>query len=228
VYIFLHSGNEENHGVLARHAFDPTPRLSYPFGTNRGVAKSWNDAIIDMRRDGREAMIIVNDDIVFGPGTIEVMAREAIVNGQDVYAVTTYGPNQSLGKKVDHGFACFALTSLALETVGAFDENYRVAYNEDLDYDLRARRAGLNKIILPLDIVHEGSASIRLNPMLRQQNFQTHHRNDEYWERKWGAEKPDAKFKQPFNNRDFHPYYISFDARSDPYPGHTNEVAVKI
>lgn len=223
LYIFLHSGNRENHRVLAKHLYDPMQRLVYPFGTNRGVARSWNDAILEMQRDDCEAMILANDDIVFGSGAIEAMAAEAVRPG--FYAVTAFGLNQSLGKQVDHGFACFAPTALGLDVLGAFDENYLVAYNEDEDYALRARRAGLRKVILSLDIVHEGSASIRLNPMLRQQNHQTHTYNDRYWMAKWGAEKPAARFDHPFNDPAFHPNFISFEARGDPYPGHRNEGA---
>jgi len=85
-----------------------------------GVAASWNAFI----RATEEERIITNDDIVFGPQSIERMIS---IRGDLV-----------LGFE----FSCFLLRDSCVEKVGVFDETISpgYAYFEDCDYVERIRR----------------------------------------------------------------------------------------
>jgi GT2 family glycosyltransferase len=56
------------------------------------------------------------------------------------------------------------LTRRAIETVGLFDESYFFSF-EDLDWCLRARRAGFASVVAPdARVYHQGSASMGDSP----------------------------------------------------------------
>lgn len=225
-YIFLHSRYPEVIGAVDRieAEFDATV---FRYGNNRGVAKSWNDGILACLDDDCDIIVVSNDDVRFNLSTIDHIV-EAVVNPPDdnVWLVKTDGWHERHGHATgDHGMACFAIRMNALKLVGAFDENFFPAYNEDTDYALRAARAGLKEMVAKgSNLWHLGSAAIYSNPELRHQNNITHSYNDRYWDYKWGCRKdPDdwirAK-KHPFGDVLAHPFFIPFEERSAPYPGH--------
>ncbi len=195
----------------------------YRHGTNRGVATSWNDALIRMRDSGCDVLILVNDDVWFEVGDIDKIAQAAIEN-RDSYAIFCAGYNQHHDAQINcHGMSCFAMQPIALEKVGFYDQNFFPAYNEDVDYSRRAAMAGLKPFIVPdTHVYHIGSAAISTNPVLGQQNHGTHHMNNVYWQNKWGcpvSEDPNVGHRRPFNMARFHPYHIGEDERHRPFPG---------
>jgi len=203
----------------------------YPYKFNRGVAKSWNDGLISMMERSCDVMLLVNDDIYFMDGDLEKIVFAAVDN-RDKWAIFCSGWNDGLHKpEKDHGFACIAINPIAIGSVGMFDENFFPAYNEDLDYRRRAEAlCNLQRFHVKDTAVHHiGSATIKANQVLRQQNHTTHGENDKYWERKWGAKKPQASFSRPFNNPNF-TAYIDPEKRHAPYPNHnrTDQGIVKL
>jgi len=189
-------------------------------GKNIGVSRCWNNNLIKMQEDECEFMMVVNDDIWFEPGDVDLLISAALAH-RDNYAIQCAGPNLTLNARVgDHGFSCVVFNPIALETLGYFDENFFPAYNEDVDYAYRAGLAGLVAHIEPNTQVHHvGSAAIQTNSKLANQNHRTHGLNDQYWTRKWGCSKGGKGHSRPFNNQEFHPYYISIESRHEPYPG---------
>lgn len=192
-------------------------------GKNRGVARSWNDGILYMMESGCEVMVICNDDVWFDAGDVLKIAECAMAN-RDRYAVFCAGWHED-GYEVDsHGMACFAINPIAIGKVGMFDENFFPAYNEDTDYARRARLFGLEPVkVAGTHVHHIGSAALKANSMLCQQNHLTHQRNDQYWALKWNcakhfAEDPKVGFPVPFNSKIF-TNYIDPDNRHAPYPG---------
>ena len=192
-------------------------------GVNRGVAMSWNDALITMRKTECDVWIIVNDDVWFTDGDVDKIAQAAIEN-RDAYAIFCAGYNQHHDAQINcHGMSCFAMQPIALEKVGFYDQNFFPAYNEDVDYSRRAAMVGLKPFIVPdTHVYHIGSAAISTNPVLGQQNHGTHHMNNVYWQNKWGcpvSEDPNVGHRRPFNMARFHPYHIGEDERHRPFPG---------
>jgi GT2 family glycosyltransferase len=223
-HIFLHSKNQAVSQVCTEISKD-YDAIIYRHCYNRGVARSWNDGIIEMMKSECWYMFIVNDDIVVSAGDINAMVAAAEEH-RGCYAVMCSGWNDGDNKPVkNHGMACFLINPVAIHKLGFFDENFFPAYNEDLDYDYRARLAGLEYFLIKdTDVHHAGSSAIKSSPFLKQQNFITHHRNDVYWRAKWGIEKqeyeqdPKIGWTKPFNIDRFHPFYIAEKDRHAPYP----------
>ena len=216
-HLFLHSKSAKTEEAC-QHMWRKYNTAYYPLRTNAGVAKSWNSGILSMIDAGCEALMICNDDIWFTQGDIDEMVRVATAN-EDSWAVFCSGWHDGLKHAVrDHGMACFILNAIAIEKIGMFDQNFFPAYNEDLDYARRAELLGLSKLVANTMVHHKGSATIQASPQLRAQNHQTHGKNDEYWEGKWGAKKPKAVYKYPFGKKELG-LYISPENRHAPYPG---------
>lgn len=219
-HLFLHSKVKKV--IEACQQLKSNYRTVYhPYKVNRGVSRSWNDGILDMMRNRCDVMFIANDDIWVTGDDIGKMVDASVLNS-DKWAITCSGWNDGSNKKSeDHGFSLIAINPIAIRLAGMFDENFFPAYNEDLDYVRRVEfMCGLERVHLKDTMVHHiGSATIKANQILRQQNHVTHGRNDDYWEKKWGAKKPSAVFTRPFNNRGF-TAYIDPGNRHEPYPGY--------
>lgn len=91
---------------------------------NLGVAASWN-LILDLAGD--EPIVIANDDLLLGAEMFGEMSR-ALERAPFVSGV---------------GWALFGQTSECTRLVGPYDENFWPAYFEDVDYEIRLRRAGI-------------------------------------------------------------------------------------
>ncbi|MBV8157017.1 MAG: hypothetical protein JO278_05135 [Dyella sp.] len=154
---------------------------------NRGIARSWNDGIIESCLDGSDLTILVNDDITFRPNGFDDFVD--FINERPDFGLAFL-----LGFEADgsphHGevrsqdFACFAFGRSAFTEVGAFDENFFPAYSEDIDYGHRARRLGL-----PIDVdarvhvEHARNRTARCVPALREQIERFKAANSAYFRR---------------------------------------------
>ena len=136
---------------------------------NLGVSASWNLGI-KLTIDA-PWWAIVNDDIVFAPGDLAVLA--AAMHEQPVIATLD-------------GFSAFAINRPALEAVGWFDENFHPAYVEDCDYEYRARLARVPIIPLAGGLTHERSSTIA-DARWRKENHRTYPRQNDYFRAKWGG-----------------------------------------
>jgi hypothetical protein len=95
--------------------------LARPFG-NAGVASAWNQILLSFPQ--ASLALLVNHDVTFPPGVLaEALAR--LDPAQPQYLALFPG---------ERAFSAFALTALAWDAVGSFDERYYPAYCEDLDY----------------------------------------------------------------------------------------------
>jgi len=159
------------------------PRIIRP-GHNLGVAASWN---LGMKATPRAPWwLISNHDLEFGPGDLETLDNCVDPRSDTHYFML--------------GMAAFALTGYTLSKVGYFDENFHPAYDEDLDWDRRAKLVGCERIEVGFSGTHVGSATIHSDPSLRAQNGRTHSANDIYYARKWGGPKQGGeRFSTPFN-----------------------------
>ncbi|KAB2860690.1 MAG: glycosyltransferase, partial [Anaerolineae bacterium] len=96
MHLFLHSG----HGMVrstCEHWAKHEAVVYYPYGTNRGLARSWNEGMLAAYTNGCDVVLIVNDDIVFSEGDVDQLAEYA-VNHRENFIVTCRGWNHSLGK----------------------------------------------------------------------------------------------------------------------------------
>jgi hypothetical protein len=153
-------------------------------GHNIGVGASWN---LGMKVTPTAPWwFICNDDLTWGPG--DLARLDAAVDPRSGCLYYTLG------------MAGFALTRHTLNAVGWFDENIHPAYNEDLDYQRRARLLGIPEVEVGFSGTHEGSATIMADPVLRAVNGRTHPANDAYYAAKWGGPKQGGEtFSTPFD-----------------------------
>lgn len=151
---------------------------------NIGVAAGWNLGI--QASPLSPYWFIVNSDIEFGAGDLARLEATVEPRANAVYYML--------------GMTSFAVTPPALQVVGFFDAAITPAYNEDLDWQRRARLVGTKEIEVGFTGTHVGSATIMADPVLRQYNGRTHAANDRYYAEKWGGPKQGGEtFTTPFN-----------------------------
>lgn len=215
VYLFRHSENSDVKAVCEKYANYSNVNY-YPYGVNRGLARSVNEGLIDgYQRDKCDVMITANDDILPGEGDIDKIATAAYHN-RDRYLVEGMGIINSQMGVVEWALA--AINPIALEKVGYFDENFFPAYYEDVDYRYRGRLAGLKTMVVEdTHIRHIGSASVSF--VDADQHEDEFMRNQAHYLRKWGGEKGHENFIHPFNDPAASAY-IAAENRHTPYPGH--------
>ena len=131
--IFTHSANQEVIAALnfipVRSDMRPDIKL-YDYRQNRGLAKSWNEGLIDAYAMGADAVIIANDDIVATYDDLMVLANAAQQN-RDYGVVVCEGQNLRMNEHQNLQFAILAINPLALETIWYFDESFTPIYFED-------------------------------------------------------------------------------------------------
>jgi hypothetical protein len=195
------------------------------FGTNRGLARSWNDGIITAWADGADAVLVVNDDVKFGPAAIEALARKSVECDRRNHIITCCGWHEEFEKIDGIGYSCFAITKPGFALLGCFDENLFPIYWEDIEFGTRAEKMGMYQGTAgDLNLSHGGSTHLKTGlhkQKVHDRNKLTQTANEEYYLRKWGA-PPDEKSKQyavPFNDKRFG-LYIHPHCAGRPYPGY--------
>ena len=215
-HLFLHSKYPQL--VEACNCIAQSPLVTYhAFGTNRGVAKSWNEGMLAAYSARADVVIIANDDIVFAPGDLARLGEKAVAC-RDRYIVSCAGFHQRFNRNMPSvGYSCFAINPVAIEKLGCFDENIFPAYCEDQDYARRAHLSGLNEENCPdTKLTHLGSNSVLSDPALGRQNLVTHRLNRSYYRRKWGGDGGQETYSYPFNNPRL-TCYVSPRTRQAPY-----------
>lgn len=184
---------------------------------NRGLSRTWNDAILAGYDAGAHVVIVTNDDICFSPGDLDRLAERA-ADSRDSYIVSSAGYHERLGRQIPSlGYSCFAINPVALTMIGCFDENFFPAYCEDQDYARRAGLAGLSEENCSDTMVrHGGSSTIFADTALRGDNAVTQAHNLAYYRRKWGGLAGEETHDRPFGDPRI-PLRIAPEIRAHPY-----------
>jgi hypothetical protein len=144
-----------------------------------GLAESWNWFLEHVP----EERVIVNDDIVFGPSSLQALVET---------------PGDFVCHEGMPAFSCFVLRDSCIEKVGLFDEMISpgYAYFEDLDYSQRMERDGAVHTKIDCGVRHIGSQT---TAKYTSQQWQMHHqrfvRAQENYIKKWGK-LPDGVVRQ--------------------------------
>jgi GT2 family glycosyltransferase len=223
IHLHLHSEDAATRAGCLALAARPEVVL-HPHGENRGLSRTWNDAMLAGYADGADVVVIANDDLEFAPGDLDRLA-EAAADQRDRYIVSCAGPHGRYGRRMpSHGYSCFAINPIALEVLGCFDENIFPAYCEDQDYSRRARLAGLHEANCPdTDVFHAGSVAILADHELLIRNARSQALNMDYYRRKWGGDGDFEQYMHPFGDptlgnrippeRRHRPYGARYDRR---------------
>lgn len=184
------------------------------------VAESWNWGI-KKSQERNDYTLVINDDIVMAPYSIDQMYRYLKANPHiGVLTATDYRDHYSVEEvregrflddrqmNQDHGeidapdFACFMIGRQGYEEIGEFDENFRPAYFEDNDYTYRSILAGRTaRRIQSAGFFHYGSQTQNHNPSHPVVPPPQFIKNRSYYIDKWGGEPGKERYTVPFNRK---------------------------
>lgn len=221
--LFLHSQHEETR-KMCESLSETFPTVYHAYGKNRGLSRSWNEGVLEAYDAGADVVIVANDDVYFSPGDIHKIATKAVACREN-YIVSVAGFHVGANSwEPSHGYSCFALNPITIDTIGCFDENIFPIYMEDCDHHYRATLAGLvEENCSDTKVFHEGSSAINNDDMLSIQNMVTQRKNGIYYREKWGALNEQEVFTVPFDNPKFD-LRIAPEDRHSPYgPGYDRE-----
>lgn len=133
--------------------------------TNLGVSPAWNLGIATAFERGHEVVFVVNNDLVFAPDTVARLLAW-LRQGLEFLTVSNIGASpdtlatharRELVIEVPN-FSGFLTTRSVIGRVGWFDEGYRLAYFEDLDYHERLKQEGVRALAcVDAVVAHYGS-----------------------------------------------------------------------
>lgn len=123
--------------------------------TNLGCAGAWNQGV---KAAESEWVVILNNDVITSPGWLEGLVEFADEQGLDVvspairegeynYDILDYSRNfvRRMGSVARYGVAdgiCFMVRRRVFDSIGFFDEQFRIGQFEDSDFFRRAMGAG--------------------------------------------------------------------------------------
>jgi len=178
------------------------------------LARSWNYGIESAIDDGCTHIVVINDDILFSPYTIDALV-DVMLNNPDValtsgmnmrgqmtdpFDVLTMDWEATLNMSEHPDFSCFMVTPESFAKIGRFDENFIPAYFEDNDYHYRIKLAGMRATSAnTAPFYHYGSRTQNggTAPVVPSQQFET---NREYFARKWGGYPDNEQFTTPYDD----------------------------
>lgn len=165
---------------------------------NLGCAGAWNQGV---RQSSYEWLLFLNNDVLVSPGWLDgllAFAEEervdivspAIREGEYNYDIDAYSREfvAKMATFARRGVAdgiCFMVRRQVFETIGLFDENFRIGQFEDTDFFRRAKAAGFRLGITGRSFIHHfGSVtqdSIRKSKKVRPYEAE----NRSYYRKKW-------------------------------------------
>lgn len=156
------------------------------------VAESWNRGLEHCFRLGAEYVLVVNNDTILRPDTYRRLVKDGgdfvtAVGTRDATKIEELTEPDPNAKRPHPDFSCYLIRREVYEKVGPFDENFRIAFCEDGDYDLRLYKAGIRAYCLDLPFLHHGSMTIKNADPIEIRRIQIQaDKNREYFKRKWG------------------------------------------
>ena len=123
--------------------------------TNKGCASGWNQGVKFGLENGFSHFLIINNDILVSPNTIQAIYDRMIkgdkvlvsaidITGEVKLPETVLDPSAGINRKdpseaPSPHFSCFMISKETIEKVGWFDEQFYPAYFEDNSYHYRCK-----------------------------------------------------------------------------------------
>jgi len=167
---------------------------------NIGVSAGWNYGL--RKAIDADVAVISNDDVVFQPGMLTMLAQSMHV--ADVVSAVNIRdgglPDTVFDFDEHPDFSCFAVKPKDFtDRFGWFDENFSPAYFEDNDMARRVKVGGGSYARnLRAGMLHKGSVTQNMDgPVVTSAMFEE---NRAYYVRKWGGQPMQETFTHPFND----------------------------
>ena len=169
---------------------------------NLGCAGAWNQGV---RATDSEWVLILNNDVILSTGWLESLLKFAVEGNYDIvspafregehnYDMDNYAREfvRRMGNVARRGVAegiCFMVRRRVFDTIGLFDENFRIGQYEDADFFRRASKAGFHLGITGCSFIHHyGSVTQKaLNNKNGAKPYEAENRA--YFRRKWGLNR---------------------------------------
>ena len=164
---------------------------------NLGVAVSWNTGIEEALKLGCDPVLVINNDLVFAPDTVDNLLDwygDESEGRYEFVTVTNVGTDENAlknytRKKEAINLPCFygfLINSRTIKRVGWFDEGFKQAYYEDTDYFHRLEQEGILTVsVLDAPVVHFGSTTSK-NECDTEELVENFRENRARFKEKWG------------------------------------------
>lgn len=165
---------------------------------NRGFAGACNQGINVATGNW---IVVMNNDVVLSSGWLDKMLQAAVLHGLEMvspairegllnyevepYAADLTGQMQHVVRRGTVNGICFMAQRRVFETIGLFDENFRIGQYEDKDLFLRATRAGFQLGSVGAAFIHHFGSITQKAIGARREMPGYARANKEYFSRKW-------------------------------------------
>src|SRR5689334_13212546 len=119
---FIHGDNAAVDEVIWRFVQRYARSHIHNHRVNRGLSRSWNDGINQSYLGSADVAIILNDDMLPGPGDVQRVADAAMAH-PECGLIKCMGTDMRSGQRTPMEFGLTAITKRGWEVVGCFDEN---------------------------------------------------------------------------------------------------------
>lgn len=201
--------------VVTSHDWEPV--ILPQWRRNKPLSAAWNSGIAKAFEERNcDFALIINDDILFTPSTIDNLIAEFNNLPDEVVLLSAcnnrgtidseYGGPQGVSNFPDSGvtgdfaehpdFSCFLVKKGFLDRVGKFDENFIPAYFEDNDMHRRINLLGCKAGCTASSPYYHFASQTEKT----QEFHQMFESNRNYYIRKWGGIPGQETFTTPFNS----------------------------
>lgn len=190
-----------------------TPFIQPQWRVNLPLSQAWNNGVNQAAAAGCDYALVINDDILFAPETIDTLVSTLASFDENVVMVTASNVAQSISEHDIYNFyhtsdsfdvvespdfSCFLVRTDILSKVGLFDQNFIPAYFEDNDYHYRINLLGLKALrTTAAPYFHHGSKTQSIETTITSSKFEA---NREYYISKWGGSPGQETFLTPYND----------------------------
>ena len=175
--------------------------------SNLGVSHGWNWGLGYFFDSGAEHVLVANNDTILPPWCYSSLLSYDVpfITGVSVNDLRLLDDPPRVRHTPTTGpdFSCFLIRRDAWEKIGAFEESM-VHYCGDLDYDVRAHRAGLKLLNSHVPFYHERSSTLKLaSPRDRREIELQADADREVFREKWGAPALSGNYEALFDEKLF-------------------------
>jgi hypothetical protein len=179
-------------------------------GVIRSVAGSWNEGARQAIEDGSGYIAAIANDAMLKPDCLEQLVAFGDSRGAELWSGISYNDRDTIDAgAVSDGadFTCFMFRPETIRTFGWFDTNFKPAYFEDNDYYARVvLGGGCCRVVHAAQFLHHGSMTIRVDPTAAHHVSHWFGRNQQYFSRKWGVNRPAGSSEEVIARYFHHPF----------------------
>jgi GT2 family glycosyltransferase len=209
LFIYDNGSTDGTHDWLAKNRayINPSRDCCYSINcVNSGVSYGWNTCLrFFFEEEQQDHCLVLNNDTILNPSTYRLLlsANVPFVTGASFGDLAEVMKPQTVTLTDGPDFSCFLIRRDCWEKVGAFDETM-FNYASDLDFHIRAHRAGIRLMNSHVKFYHERSSTLKnAAPIERRKLCLQADADREALRRKWGCGAGDESYRAMFSDENF-------------------------